>query len=184
MKNINKKLSVLIVTVMLLNISGFGYASTKQAAPQISYYFSQPDHQTDVQLIKVIDSAKKTLDIAIYSITKPSIVNAITNAVKRGVNVRIITDKIQAKGKAQVVALGLLKKSKIPIMVNTHSGLMHLKVTIADNSIVTTGSYNYSKGATEQNDEVLVIINDSKIAQDFTDKFNFMWNDSKKFKNF
>jgi phosphatidylserine/phosphatidylglycerophosphate/cardiolipin synthase-like enzyme len=41
-------------------------------------------------LIDVINSAKETLDIAIYSLTHPDIVAAIKEAKKRGVVVRII----------------------------------------------------------------------------------------------
>jgi len=39
-------------------------------------------------------------------------VDAIISAKKRGVNVRIITDRIEAKSKAQVAQLQLLKNSK------------------------------------------------------------------------
>lgn len=46
-------------------------------------------------LINVISDAKSTLNIDIYSITKPSVVNSITTAKKRNLTVRIITD---AKG--------------------------------------------------------------------------------------
>jgi len=59
-----------------------------------------------------------------------------------------------------------------------------MKVSIIDNSIVTTGSYNYSASATNINDEVLIIIKDSKIATDFNNEFNIMWNDNNNYKNY
>ena len=80
--------------------------------------------------------------------------DAIKRAHKRGVAVRIITDRIQAQGKSQREALQLLGSAGIPMKQNKHSGLMHLKMTIADGKTATTGSFNYSKAGRTDNDEV------------------------------
>lgn len=148
----------------------------------ISYYFPKDGGQPDKHLINIIDSAKSNLDIAIYSLTKPDIVQSIVNAKKRGLNVRIITDSKESESNSEAKELSLLKGAGIPIKINTHIGLMHLKVTIADNSTVTTGSYNYTNAATYENDEVLVVLKDNKTAKDFEKEFNRMWNDTNNFK--
>ncbi len=147
------------------------------SSSNIQYYFTRANEHPDVQLIKVINSAKSTLDIAIYSITKKEIVDAIINAKNRGVTVRLMTDKIESSSKSEAKELKLLKDKKIPIKVNSHSGLLHIKTTIADKSVATTGSYNYTENASIQNDEVLLIIKDSKVATDFSDEFQRMWQD-------
>jgi phosphatidylserine/phosphatidylglycerophosphate/cardiolipin synthase-like enzyme len=46
---------------------------------------------------------------------------------------------------------------------------------------VTTGSYNYSQAASSTNDEVLVVIKDQSIANDWEAQFERMWNDTKGF---
>ena len=74
-----------------------------------------------------------------------------------------------------------MKNANIPIKENTHSGLMHMKVSIIDNSVVTTGSYNYTQNASTDNDEVLVVIHDSGIASNWDDEFQQMWNDTKEY---
>jgi phosphatidylserine/phosphatidylglycerophosphate/cardiolipin synthase-like enzyme len=159
------------------------YALPKQNN-QLKYFFSQtPGQHPDQELIKVINSAQNSLDIAIYSITKKEIVDSIISAKNRGVSIRIITDKQEAATKAQKQELSLLKASGVPIRKNTHKGLMHMKVTIADGKVATTGSYNYSNGATFDNDEVFVVINDTKAAQDFESQFERMWKDNKNFKD-
>lgn len=145
------------------------------------YYFTQAGQYPEKALIDVIDSSKESLDIAIYSITHPDIVSAIKAAKKRGVSVRLITDKTESKGKAELEALKLLGSAGIPIKINKHSGLMHLKVTIADKKVVTTGSYNYSKAASTTNDEVLVVISNESAAKNFFEQFDRMWNDTKGF---
>jgi phosphatidylserine/phosphatidylglycerophosphate/cardiolipin synthase-like enzyme len=145
------------------------------------YYFSQAGQHPEKALIDAIDSTKQSLDIAIYSITHPDIVKAIKDAKKRGVVVRIISDKIQSAGKTQVEALKLLGSAGIPMKINKHNGLMYLKVTIADKKVVTTGSYNFSQAASTSNDEVLVVIHDEVSAKTFTEQFERMWNDTKGF---
>lgn len=152
-----------------------------QSSDNIKYYFSQANQEPDKALIDVINSSKKKLDISIYSLTKKEIVNAIIDSKNRGVDVRIITDKQEAVTKAESTELNLLRNTKIPIKINSHTGLMHLKVTVADNSTVTAGSYNYTEAATKDNDEVLMVISDSKIAQNFETQFERMWNNPKNF---
>lgn len=147
------------------------------------YYFTQADQHPEKALIDVINSSAQTLDIAIYSLTHPEIVASIKEAKKRGVAVRIISDKIQSAGKSQTEAMKLLGSASIPMKINKHSGLMHLKVTIADKKIATTGSYNYSKAASTDNDEVLMVIHNEDIAKSFTEQFERMWNDTKGFED-
>jgi phosphatidylserine/phosphatidylglycerophosphate/cardiolipin synthase-like enzyme len=80
----------------------------------------------------------------------------------------------EAKNKTQAVALNNLKGAGVPIKINTHSGLMHLKVTIVDNKILTSGSFNYSKAAATTNDEVLIIDRDPIAAAKWDQEFEAM----------
>lgn len=159
-------------------------ATSSSANPAIEYAFTQADQHPEQLLINVINESKKTLDVAIYSLTYPDIVKSIQNAKKRGVTVRIITDKIQSAGKTQKQALKILKNTNIPIKINKHSGLMHLKLVVADQKEITTGSFNYSKAASTTNDEVLLVIHDPVMAIKWSEEFQSMWNDSKGFINY
>ncbi|MDI3257391.1 MAG: phospholipase D family protein [Kyrpidia sp.] len=148
----------------------------------VDWAFTQAGQHPERKLEDVIGSAKQNLDIAVYSLTKPDIVKAIEQAKKRGVAVRIITDQEQAQNRTQQEALKILKNSGIPIKINTHKGLMHLKVTIADKSVVTAGSFNYTTAASTTNDEVLVVIRDPAMSQAWDEQFERMWNDAGNFK--
>jgi phosphatidylserine/phosphatidylglycerophosphate/cardiolipin synthase-like enzyme len=159
-------------------------SSAGSNASGLEYYFPRAGQHPDQELINVINSAKSNLDIAIYSLTKDDIVQAIAAAKGRGATVRIISDKEESDNKYQAQALATLASVGIPIKINHHSGLMHMKVTIADDSTVTTGSYNYTNEATDENDEVLVIIHDSTVAQNFDNEFQSMWSDNKNYIDF
>jgi phosphatidylserine/phosphatidylglycerophosphate/cardiolipin synthase-like enzyme len=180
-------LSVIAVIVLATVIlSGCGPSATQAATSQspssgtqVEYFFTRVQQYPEQALESEIGTAKSTLDIAIYSLTKKDIVDAIISAKKRGVSVRIITDRIEAKSKAQETQLQLLKSAGIPIKENSHSGLMHMKVSIIDKAVVTTGSYNYTQNASTENDEVLVVIHDPGIATNWEGEFQQMWGDTK-----
>lgn len=138
-------------------------------------YFPRRGDKPELVLQSLYLSAQSNLDISIYSLTHPTIVKAIGDAYKRGVKVRIITDKVQSAGATQKHAMNDLITIGIPIKIETHSGLMHLKCSIIDGKVATTGSYNYSKGASEDNDEMLVVVNEEWFAQICQSEFNRLW---------
>lgn len=151
---------------------------------KVEWAFTQEDQHPEKLLVSVMDQATSTMDIAIYSLTHPDIVKGILDAKKRGVTVRIISDEQQSGGKTQQQALKMLHNAGIPIKIDNHSGLMHLKMTIVDKKIATNGSFNYSKAASTTNDEVIMVLHDKKIAQSFGDEFERMWKDGKHYQDY
>lgn len=145
--------------------------------------FTQAGHHPDKLLESKINHAQSKVDIAIYFISKPNIVKSIIVAKKRGVKVRIITDKTEARNKSEKSKLVLMRNAGIPIKVNTHPGLMHMKVSIVDDKYVVTGSFNYSTGASTKNDENLVVLTDRTLAKDFEIQFDRMWNNTAAFRS-
>lgn len=151
---------------------------------QISYYFPRAGQHTAQTIIDLINSSKSSLDIAMSGMIKSDIVDAIIASKSRGVNVRIITDKQDSKDKTQLKELTLIKKASIPVKVNAHIGSMDLKTTIVDKSVITAGSYDFVPAATFENDVVLIVIRNPKIAGDFDTEFDSMWNDTVNYKDF
>lgn len=189
MKGTRRTTAIILILMLIGLLTGCALdgGPAKQASVgelkdgQAEWAFTQADQHPEQQLVAIIDGAQQTLDIAIYSLTYPDIVQAIKSAAQRGVKVRIITDSTQSKGKSQQEALKLLGSAGIPMKINTHSGLMHLKMTVADGQVATTGSFNYSKAASTTNDEVFVAFHDAEIARSFDEQFESMWNDEKNF---
>ncbi|CAI6047814.1 phospholipase D family protein [Cohnella sp. JJ-181] len=172
----------IVLASLLLPVGGCGTASMTASSSQVgggnvAWAFTQEDQHPEKALIDVMNSAKQTLDVAVYSLTYPDIVAAIRDAHRRGVAVRLLTDRIQSAGKTQKEALKLLGSAGIPIKINRHSGLMHLKMTVADGQVATTGSFNYSKAASTTNDEMLVVLRDAAVAESFEAAFERAWND-------
>jgi len=180
-----------LLVVLFIMLAGCDALVESKAQPagfkaediHVEWTFTRWKENPEQLLIEVIDAAEVSLDMAIYSLTHPDIVKALKEAHQRGVAVRVLTDKIQAGGKSQTEALKILGSAGVPTKINSHSGLMHLKMTIADKKVATTGSYNYSQAASTRNDEILMIIRDEDIARSFSEEFETMWNDDKRFES-
>lgn len=98
---LRNKLKLAVPALLLLSGSMFPTITSAQANTSISagatYAFTRAWQHPDELLVNTINQAHSSLDIAIYSITKYNIVNAIVAAKKRGVNIRIITDRTEAR---------------------------------------------------------------------------------------
>ena len=57
--------------------------------------------------------------------------------------------------------------------------VLHHKVFIIDDKTVIAGSFNFSSGARDANDENLLIITDPDLAVQYIDEFNKRWAESK-----
>lgn len=132
------------------------------------------------EIIKRINLSGKSMDIAIYDFTSGTIAQALLDAKKRGVRIRIILDEKQikrdAKGRSEyrfLVDNGFNLKVRSGIK---GFGLMHNKIAIYDGRVVQTGSYNWSDNAESNSWENAVFIDDASVAQKFRDYFQRMWN--------
>lgn len=125
-------------------------------------------------LIGEIYGAKKEIKVAIFSITHEKIVQALVNAAKRGVDVKVKYDAGQRDWETMQAAVKELEKHKIPCaaikMASEHAG-MHHKFAVIDQTRVLTGSFNYSTAGAWNNYENLVLIVSDKIAAQFSKEF-------------
>ncbi len=147
-----------------LDTNGFVPEQNLFSVKEVEVYFCPKDDCAN-KLVKRIDSASKSLYIAIYSFTQDDIADAVLRAKKRGVDVRVIFDYDQSTNKSsddeKLIDAGVIVARK------SGSGYMHNKFTIIDGNVVATGSFNYSQNADTKNDENLVFIMSEEVAQKF-----------------
>jgi phosphatidylserine/phosphatidylglycerophosphate/cardiolipin synthase-like enzyme len=64
----------------------------------------------------------------------------------------------------------------IPVRQDGNPSFLHDKIIIIDNSIVVSGSLNYSTNADESNEENVVIVDNAEIAALYLQEFDKLWN--------
>ncbi|PIR17982.1 MAG: hypothetical protein COV48_08025 [Elusimicrobia bacterium CG11_big_fil_rev_8_21_14_0_20_64_6] len=105
-------------------------------------------------LIRAIDAASVSIDIAIHGLALREVAAALVRAKKRGVKVRIVMNQTHVfpekpNGRRspevqQLIDLGFEMKM---LRGGDMFGIMHNKVAIFDNQILETGSFNWTHAA-------------------------------------
>lgn len=109
------------------------------------------------QLAERIDSASKTIRMAMFTLTHPELVHKLTEAQKRGVAVSIAIDRYTAQGASQK-SIEILQKAGAEILTNRGSQLLHHKWALIDEKTLIMGSANWTDAAFSKNQDCLLIL--------------------------
>ncbi len=140
---------------------------TDPAAPHAADYAAGPDEA----LVAALDQARLSVDMAAYSLNLWSIRDALIHAHQRGVVVRMVmeSDDMDNPEIQQVMDIG------IPIIGDHQEGLMHDKFIVIDRADVWTGSMNYTTSGVYKDNNNLIHIRSSQVAEDYTNEFEKMF---------
>ncbi len=145
---------------------------------KVSVYFSPNGGASDA-IIRQIENAHSYIDIAMYAFTSRPIGQALIDAYKRGVKVRLVMDVHEAN--TRYSRSRFFYKAGIPIKTlpveetRFVKGLMHNKFAVIDGSEVITGSYNWTASAEKLNYENLLIIRSPELAKIYQKYFDWMY---------
>lgn len=143
---------------------------TQQELNEAHFFPSEKGLQ---RLLSCLASAKTSLDICVFTITDNRISNAIVDAHKRGVKVRVISDNDKASDLGSDVVS--LSDAGVPIAVDNEPDHMHHKFAVVDKTILINGSFNWTRSASSRNFENIVLTNQPKLVQSFLQEFERLW---------
>ena len=146
-----------------------GPCSTKQ-----TICFS-PLGACDKKLVALIDTATKTLEVLIYSVNLPEVADAIARAKARGVVVRMIVDTSQLSQAKEIPQIQKLADAGVPMKRDGHAGIMHMKVVIVDDTTFELGSFNFTNGGANLNNENMLIWSCPRNAMLYKQEFERLW---------
>ncbi len=142
-------------------------------------YFSDPDSPTagsfrggpDNALAQSIREARLSVDAAIYHLNLWSIRDALIAAHEGGVKVRVVLES----DNMDEVEVQELVEAGIDVIGDRRESLMHNKFVVIDGSQVWTGSMNFTTNGAYYNDNNLMCIRSSRLAQNYTSEFEEMF---------
>jgi len=183
--------SSLIVLLLFILVSSQGFAATLPA-DRISVYFSREQGNLEEILVSLFDDVQQGgyIWVVTSSLTHPAIAKALVDAKRRGVDVRLITDRGKLETKRDEIAMYNLKLHGIAIKVNRFPGAVRLEASIVDDKYVVVGSYNYGSAETRSplglrvDEENLLVIParvDKHILEQYKNAFERMWTDQKSY---
>ncbi len=154
------------LTKLLLPFSG------EHGEPFVEAHFS-PGEGCVRRIRGMLESSKRSADICVYTITDDRIAESVLAAHRRGVAVRIVSDDEKARDVGSDIVS--LSRAGIPVRVDDSPYFMHHKFAIFDRDTMLTGSYNWTRGAADNNEENLILSNDRRLLTAFQGEFERLW---------
>ncbi|MBI3396169.1 MAG: lamin tail domain-containing protein, partial [Spirochaetia bacterium] len=147
---------------------------------RFSVYWSDPgvspetavDKKIDMQLVKLIDAAEKSVDLAVYNLDRQVIIDAMINARERGVLTRMVgdVDESPTSGYQQVLRYG-----RVPFSLGNSDAIQHNKFAVVDGKYVFMGTGNYSNSDLDRNNNNFMAIESDTLAADYKTEFEQMF---------
>lgn len=173
------RLLVSFVLILVCAVAiGFGIRYYKNRPKPMSeaaweVYFSEVGavsnpYSLEKRLVRRLGAAKVRVDAALYDLDAAPVADALIEAHKRGVKVRIVTEADNIDDSE----IGRLQEAGVPVVDDgDNDGLMHHKFVVIDERYVWTGSYNTTYNGSYKNRNNVVLIDSAKLAYNFTQEF-------------
>jgi phosphatidylserine/phosphatidylglycerophosphate/cardiolipin synthase-like enzyme len=139
----------------------------------IQVLFSAEDHVIN-SLIALVNDAKVNIRFLAFSFTDYPLAKTMIDRSKAGVDVKGVYETFGSISTGS--ELKTFSCAQVPVRQDGNASFLHDKVIIIDNSIVVTGSLNYSSNADDSNEENVVILDNPEIAALYLQEFDKLWN--------
>ena len=138
----------------------------------IESYFS-PEDNIQSRLLDLLEGAEQSIHFLAFTLTDTELAQALSRQHKAGVTVQGVVEKRNVNSMGSDVEA--LRQAGLDVRLDGNPYNLHHKVIIIDKAIVVTGSYNFSSSAAEQNDENLLILHSSEIAEHYMSEFERLY---------
>jgi phosphatidylserine/phosphatidylglycerophosphate/cardiolipin synthase-like enzyme len=139
---------------------------------RVEIYFSPDDGVRD-RLVALIGAAQHSVRFLAFTFTSDELAEALAQTQRRGAQIAGVMDEGQLNNTGG--EFDFFRESGIDVRIDPPGSNLHDKVLIIDEAIVVTGSYNFSNNAEYRNDENVLVIYDSQLAQQYLNHFEEVW---------
>jgi phosphatidylserine/phosphatidylglycerophosphate/cardiolipin synthase-like enzyme len=113
-------------------------------------------------IVEQINGAQSELLVQAYGFTSPEIIQAIGRAKERGVDVNVILDRVNEQDR--YTGATYLLNHGIDPLIDDRVVIAHNKIMVIDDRNVITGSFNFTKAAQRNAENILFVIDDMALA--------------------
>ena len=147
---------------------------SKRPSSVAEVYFS-PGEDCPRAIIRLMENARRTADVCVFTITDDRLSTALLDAHRRGVAFRVITDNDKAFDEGSDV--DRISRAGVPVRVDRTRFHMHHKFAVIDGQWLLSGSYNWTRGASRDNEENLIVTSEPRLLAAFKAAFERLWAD-------
>lgn len=142
-------------------------------APVVSSAYFSPGDSCLRQLGDLMRGCRASLDICVFTIADDRLTDAILACHSRGVQVRVVSDNDKQHDSGSDI--GRLRDHGVSIRLDDTPAHMHHKFALFDGRLLANGSFNWTRSATRDNDENLVVSDDANLVRVFDLQFEKLW---------
>lgn len=150
-------------------------APVESSSVQPSRVCFSPQDDCPSAINGLIRMAREAIDICVFTITDNRISDELAHAHDRRVRIRILTDDDKSLDAGSDIAR--LTRLGIAVRQDNSPYHMHHKFAIFDGRTLLNGSYNWTRGAAENNEENFVISQERRLIDEFQSAFNKLWDE-------
>lgn len=138
----------------------------------VEAHFS-PGEDCPRRISQLFQHAQRTVDVCVFTITDNRVADAILEAHRRGIAIRIVTDNDKVNDEGSDIPM--LREAGIAVREDRSEYHMHHKFAIFDDSPLLTGSFNWTRGAAQNNEENFIITSEPRLIRLFAQRFERLW---------
>jgi cardiolipin hydrolase len=120
-----------------------------------------------------ISYSTNSIDVCVFTISDNRIKDKLLYAWQKGVKIRIITDNDKSFDKGSDVHE--LANAGIAVKIDNSDNHMHHKFAVFDKKVLLTGSYNWTRSASEYNQENVLITSYLQVVEQYNAAFEKLW---------
>lgn len=124
-------------------------------------------------ILKQLQQVRRSADLCVFTVTDDRISDGILSIASRGVQVRIISDNDKRHDLGSDVARFL--DAGIEVALDATPAHMHHKFAIFDDVRLLTGSFNWTRAASSDNHENLLLTSDARLVGIYRSEFERLW---------
>ena len=170
----------LVVLVYAVVPALTGNASTSRtAAPMnglqvevLGVYFTPPTGAASA-IVQAINASQGEVLVQAYSFTHNGIAQALVRAHQRGVKIRVLLDSNSEKTNRYVI--DLFTQARVEIRYDGKHAIAHNKLMVIDESVVITGSFNFTNAAETRNAENVLVLKSDELAKRYKSEWQSHW---------
>jgi phosphatidylserine/phosphatidylglycerophosphate/cardiolipin synthase-like enzyme len=169
------KFFVSLLIGLLSGVCSWAWAQPNQAvmtAEVLGVYFTPPANAA-AAIVKAIDDSEREVLVQAYGFTHNAIAQALVRAHQRGVTVRVLLD--QKSDTSNRYVIGVLTDAQIELREDGKHAIAHNKVMVIDQTIVITGSFNFTNSAATRNAENFLVLKSADLAERYRLQWQNHW---------
>ena len=165
--------SLLSGLLCLVNGTLSAHAATEGLNVEVLGVYFAPSPNLASSIVRVIDESEHEVLVQAYGFTHNGIAQALVRAHQRGVIVRVLLDKKSQSSNRFVI--DVLAGADIDVREDGKHAIAHNKVMVIDQSIVITGSFNFTNSAVTRNAENFLVLRSLDLAQKYRSQWQNHW---------